>query len=140
MKVKIRILDIIFIAVIAFWILWLFKSTHKPGIKIVYVRDTVYIHDTIYLNSNFLFSAKRCDSLYLSSSSSFTTSQTFTKQIFTKTAANPKRFGIGAGIGYDFKDKHTYYYILGEYVLRDYFSIGAYVGNKQVGIYGKVRF
>ncbi|MEO0189302.1 MAG: hypothetical protein ABIL17_08550 [candidate division WOR-3 bacterium] len=137
---RVRILDMVFVVIIMLWTLWfLFKPT-QSNIKIVYVRDTVYIHDTIYLNSAFLFSAKRCDSLYLSSSSSFTTSRTFTQALTMNTNTQTQRFGIGAGIGYDFKDRHAYYYILGEYVLKDYFSIGAYAGNKQVGIYGKVRF
>lgn len=135
-------MDLVFIGfVVLSVVLSIFKfSKFQPIKKVVYIHDTVYIRDTIFLNSSFWLSARKCDSVFLSTNLTTTRGLFQSKGLTLTGKPNDYKFGIGLGIGYDIKTKGIYYYVLGEYVLRDYFSIGAYAGNKQVGIYGKVRF
>jgi len=115
-------------------------SKDKDIKTVIKTTDTVYIRDTIYISNSFMFTAKKCDSLLLSSTSNLTASRILAYSPISSNY-NP-RFGIGVGVGYSLKDKNAYYYILGEYILRDYFSLGGYISpsSRAVGIYGKVRF
>jgi len=107
----------------------------KPKVITRTLIDTLRIYDTVYMSSSFSFFAKRCDSLYISN----IFSQKTVGSLRVQDVKQP-RWGIGVGIGYS--DRNTYYYIIGEYVLREYFSIGGYVApaRKEVGIHGTVRF
>jgi len=111
----------------------------KPKVIVQARIDTLRIYDTIYMSSAFSFFARKCDSLYVSHQSTFSSGRSILSQGEGKEKFAPK-WGIGVGIGYS--DRNTYYYIIGEYVLREYFSIGGYVApaRKEVGIHGVVRF
>lgn len=109
----------------------------KPAKTITVQKvDTLYIYDTLYLSSAFWFSAKRCDSISILSQTNLQKSLLLTHfQNFQN-----KRWGLGVGLSYH--PSNLTYFILGEYVLRDYFRLGGYVNPKkgEVGVYGKVEF
>lgn len=113
-------------------IYYIFK---KPKIVKLTRIDTLRVYDTVYLSSSFSFFAKRCDSLRISQSNIFSK-----KTLLTSHKTQPK-WGIGIGLRYGL-DKRAYYYIIGEYVLKNYFTIGGYISpaTKEVGIHGTVRF
>lgn len=92
-------------------------------------KDTIYIQDTVYI-SGWWFTAYRCDSIRFIGKSLY--APIFTTQTKSKLA-------LGIGLSYR---KDLEYFIIGEYVLRDYFRVGGYYKptNKEIGVYGKLEF
>jgi len=106
-----------------------------PTVKV----DTVKVADTVYHGG--VIKAYGCDTLFFSYNS-FYGQNLFLSQTQTTQSHQwkPYRFGFGVGVKYGL-DHNLNYFILGEYVLRDYFSIGGYASTgKEIGVYGKVRF
>lgn len=126
--------NIILLIVVVFCLL-------KPAKTITVQKvDTLYIYDTLYLSSTFWFSAKRCDSVLISSQTNLQKGLFFSYSQNFQNSQN-KRWGLGVGLSYQYPSNLTYF-ILGEYVLRDYFRLGGYINpqKREVGVYGKVEF
>jgi len=96
--------------------------------------DTIRVVDTVYYGG--LLKAYGCDTLIYSHNYA----GKFMMSAGQQNTTNPfYRYGLGLGIKYS--ETGIQYFILGEYVLRDYFSIGGYASTgKEIGVYGKVRF
>lgn len=130
MKRELLIANIILLAIVVFCLM---KPTKTITVQKV---DTLYIYDTLYLSSAFWFAAKRCDSIFISSQTNLQ------KSLLLSHFQNSqnKRWGLGIGISY--QHPSITYFILGEYIFKDYFRLGGYVNpeKREVGIYGKVEF
>jgi len=113
----------------------LFQPRIITKTKVVKIKQI----DTIYYNSQFWLKAYKCDSLSIYQNSQLYNSHSMLSEI--KTNSITKKIGLGLGISYKYP-KSVNYFILGEYILNDYFRIGGYINwqQKEVGIYGKIEF